>query len=944
VFGRFRVLPHRRELLADGQPVMLGGRAYDVLMMLIEAQGAIVSKDALMARVWPDRVVEENALEVQVSTVRGAFGADRGLIRTVSGRGYQFTGEIRTQAAADERVVPDEAPVEPRSAPSPTNLPERVSEFIGRDEELRELLSLVAFHRQVTLTGPGGIGKTRLALVVARELRAGFADGVWVCEFSPLADPSLVPATVAAAVGLELAAGEVSARRVAQALAGRRLLLVLDTCEHVIGAAAELAEAVLRAASEVHVLATSREPLRAEGEQIYPVPPLGMPADAGDDPWQYGAVQLFAARSRASGVHLSEERQVGLEIATVCRQLDGIPLAIELAAARASALGIAELAALLDDRFNLLTSGRRTGLPRHRTLRATLDWSFELLPETERMVLRRLAIFAGTFSLEAAGAVASSADIGPSAVMVGLSSLVAKSLVTVEIDGNGTRYRLLDTMRAYAFEKVDDSGERGWLARRHAEYYRDLFERAEGEWVTRPIAEWLRDPAQKIDNVRTALDWTFSPDGDASIGVALTAAAIPLWLHLSLLYECSTRVDQALSNLTAGAVQDPVREMKLYAALGASSLYSRGAIHELGVAWTKALGIAESLHDVEYQLRSLWGLWAFHLATGEWRVSLGIAERFCALAAHRPDPNERAIADRMIGFSQHYLGDQASARMHIERMLSNFIPAAGRSTYATRFQFDQRVAARAMLARILWLQGSPDQAMLTVESAVEDARTANAISMCYALALAACPIALWVADLMAAERYVRMLLDHSTRHALPTWETLGHCYQGVLLIRRGDIPGGIGLLRAGFDAAGERLFAMNYLMFASEMALGLGHAGHVTDGLVAVELAIERCEKNEEHWLIAELLRAKGELLLLQAPPGTAPTAEDHFRQGLIWARRQGAQAWELRAATSLAGLLRDYGRSEDAEALLQPIYDKFTEGFDAADLRKAREVLDAVR
>jgi len=944
VFGRFRVLPHRRELLADGQPVMLGGRAYDVLMMLIEAQGAIVSKDALMARVWPDRVVEENALEVQVSAVRGSFGADRGLIRTVSGRGYQFTGEIRTQAAADERVVAGEAPVELRSALSPTNLPERVSEFIGRDEELRELLSLVACRRQVTLTGPGGIGKTRLALVAARELQAGFADGVWVSEFSPLADPSLVPATVAAAVGLELAAGEVSARRVAQALAGRRLLLVLDTCEHVIGAAAELAEAVLRAATGVHVLATSREPLRAEGEQIYPVPPLGVPADAGDDPWQYGAVQLFAARSRASGVHLPEERQVGLQIATACRQLDGIPLAIELAAARASALGIAELAALLDERFNLLTSGRRTGLARHRTLRATLDWSFELLSETERMVLRRLAIFAGAFSLEAAGAVASSADIVPSAVMAGLSSLVAKSLVTVEIDGNGTRYRLLDTMRAYAFEKVDDSGERGWLARRHAEYYRDLFERAEGESATRPIAEWLGDPAQKIDNVRAALDWTFSPDGDASIGVALTAAAIPLWLHLSLLYECSTRVDQALSSFTVGAVQDPVREMKLYAALGASSLYSRGAIQDLGAAWTKALGIAESLHDVEYQLRSLWGLWAFHLATGEWRVTLGIAERFGALAAHRPDPNERAIADRMIGFSQHYLGDQASARMHIERMLSNFIPVAGRSDYAARFQFDQRVAARAMLARILWLQGSPDQAMLAVESTVEAARTANAISMCYALALAACPIALWVADLVAAERYVRMLLEYSTRHALPTWETLGHCYQGVLLIRRGDIPGGIGLLRAGFDEAGERLFAMNYLMFAGEMAVGLGHAGHVADGLAAVELAIERCEQNEERWLVAELLRAKGELLLLQAPRGTAPTAEDHFRHGLNWARQQGAQAWELRASTSLAGLLRDYGRSEDAKALLQPVYDKFTEGFDAADLKKAREVLDAVR
>ena len=218
-FGRFQVLPHRRELLADGQPLKLGGRAFDVLMTLIEAHGATVSKDALMAHDWPDRVVEENALQVQISALRAAFGPDRELIRTVSRRGYQFTGEIRIlPASEDARVDAGETVAQPRSALPPTNLPEPVSEFIGRDDEVREILSLVASHRLVTLTGPGGIGKTRLALAVARGLRPAFADGVWLAEFSPLADPGLVPAIVAAAVGLELAAGEVSARRVAQAL------------------------------------------------------------------------------------------------------------------------------------------------------------------------------------------------------------------------------------------------------------------------------------------------------------------------------------------------------------------------------------------------------------------------------------------------------------------------------------------------------------------------------------------------------------------------------------------------------------------------------------------------------------------------------------------------------------------------------------------------------
>src|SRR5216683_3036645 len=558
-FGRFRVLPHRRELLADGRPLELGGRGFDVLMALIEASGAVVSKDALMKRVWPDRIVEENSLQAQISALRRTFAADRDLIRTIAGRGYQFTGVIRTISAWPDAQATAGIP-QPTPMPSrpPTNLPEPVSELIGRDAELDEILDLSASHRLVTLTGAGGIGKTRLGFAAARRLLPKFADGVWAIDLAPLSDPELIPVAVAAALGLELASGMASPLSVANALGSKQLMLVLDNCEHVIDAAARMAESLLRANPAARVIATSRELLRVEGEWVYPVPPLAVPAEGssdGEDPLQYGAVRLFVERAHAAAPHLASDARVAAAIAGICRRLDGIPLAIELAAARAAALGVEGLAARLDDRFRLLTGGRRTALPRHQTLRATLDWSYELLPESERVILRRLAVLAGLFSLEAAGAVTAGPGVAPSEVADGVSRLVAKSLVAVEIDGAIARYRLLDTTRAYALEKLGDSGELEAIARHHAEYCRALFERAEAEWEveTRPTDEWLADYGPRTDNLRAALDWALSPGGDASIGVALTAAAVPLWMHFSLMEECRGRVERALVAIGAGA-------------------------------------------------------------------------------------------------------------------------------------------------------------------------------------------------------------------------------------------------------------------------------------------------------------------------------------------------------------------------------------------------------
>jgi predicted ATPase len=353
------------------------------------------------------------------------------------------------------------------------------------------------------------------------------------------------------------------------------------------------------------------------------------------------------------------------------------------------------------------------------------------------------------------------------------------------------------------------------------------------------------------------------------------------------------------------------------------------------------LRLRSRLDDAEYQLRSLWGLFIFHLSDGGYRVALTLAQRFETLAANRSDPNDRLIGDRLIGVSEHFLGDQPSARRHLEHMLAHYVPPA-RKPEIIRFLFEPRVTARAFLARVLWLQGFPDQAMRIAESSIEDARAANhGMSLCYALALAACPIAFWTGNLMAAESYVGTLLDHSTRHQLAHWRAFGRGYEGMLAIKRCDVASGLRLLRAGSDDLGKAHAVFRFSVFLSEMAEALGRTGQIVDGLVTIEEAIERFEHTEEHWVMSEFLRVKGELLRLRNAPGAAAAAEDLFRQALDWARRQGTLSWELRVATSLARLLRDQGRFADASALLQAVYGRFTEGFETADLKAAKALLD---
>jgi predicted ATPase/DNA-binding winged helix-turn-helix (wHTH) protein len=947
-FGRCQLFTNRRELFVDGVPVPLGNRAFDVLQMLVEAVGNLVTKDEILCRVWSGIVVEENTLQVQITRVRRALGKDRGLLKTVSRRGYRFVAEVTRAddegAGAAQAATTTETLAHERE--KRTNLPARTSPLLDRQAELAEVLRLVAAHRLVTLTGTGGIGKTRLALEVARHLQSELPDGVWLVELGPLTDPDLVWVTVATALRLTLPAGA-SLDDLAHLLGAKHLLIVLDNCEHVIEAAASAAECLVRCTPAARVLATSREPLRAEGEQVHRVPGLGVPAtgiEDSDEVLRHGAVQLFVARARAAEPQFSTDGRVTAAIVEVCRRLDGIPLAIEFAAARAATLGVENLAARLQDLFWLLTGGRRAALPRQQTLRATLDWSYELLPKAERAVLHRVAVLPGPFMLEAACAVAADGEIAASDVIDSISNLVSKSMIAATLSGALVRYRLLETTRAYALEKLTASDEFDPTARSHAQYYRAVFERAAAEWETHSTDDWLAAYAGRIDNVRAALDWAWSACGDAAIGVALTAAAVPLWTQLSLLDECRARVDRAITHLDRASSRGTRDEMQLWAARAWALSNSKSPVPEMVAAWTNALQMAEHLANTDYQLRALWGLWARHISRGDYPNALALADRFAKLAQGQSDPTDALVGERMRGTSLHYLGDQTGARDHLERMLAQYAPPVRRS-HIVRFQFNQQIAARLTLARTLWLQGLPDQALHLARSNVEDARTVDhGMSLAYALVVGACPVALWAGDLSAAERFVTLLLELSTRPGSQGWNDWGRCFEAAVAIRRGNGDSGLRLLRSALDALGARAIDPRYPTFVGEFAATLGMAGQLTQGFAAIEEALARSRRDSGHWCEPELLRIQGELRLLHAETGAPCAAQELFLQGLDCARRQGALSWELRCATSLSRLWRNEHRIQEARLVLAPILARFEEGFASADLVTAKALLDELQ
>lgn len=933
-FGPFSLFAAERLLKKADEPIPLGGRALAVLIALAEQAGEVVPHKELISKVWPGVTVEDATLRAQIAAVRRALGDGRDgarYVTNVSSMGYCFVAPVTRSGARQTAPVIGVPPAE-----RVQRLPPQAARMVGRDDTVRCVVEKLRALRFVSIVGPGGVGKTTVAISIAYTLIDSFHDAVFFIDLAALTDPQLVPTAVASALGLMVQSQDPLAGLVAF-IGNKKLLLVLDNCEHVIGVAAMLAERIVSEAPQARILATSREALRVENEHVHLLYSLDCPPeDAGltaVEALRYPAAQLFMERAAASGYSAALSDSDAPIVTRSCRRLDGIPLAIELAAGRVGSLGIRGTADLLDNRFSLLWQGRRTALPRHETLNAMLDWSYHLLSEREKLVLCRMSVFVGDFTLQAAGFVASDTEIDEADVIDAVASLVAKSLVST-IALNESTYRLLDTTRAYAAAKLAERGEADRIARRHAIFYARLLEH--DEIIQSLFGEHdLSGYASHIGNVRAALGWALSDHGDVAFGIELAAWAAPLFIGLSLLEECRVWCERALAALD-GASRGTRQEMILQEALAQSSMFTRGHTDRTRAEFERGFVLAEAFQDRARQLRLLAGLNLFLARRGDLRSVLPVAEQASIIAQAAKQPSGTVWAEWWEGIAHHYLGDQAAAQLHLERGMALAVELG--AVNANFFGFDQRVSALVGLARTLWLRGFSDRALRIAEKAIDEAANRGyPVPVCISL-LFASTLSLWTGDLPAASDLIERLIVHAGRYSLAPHRALGVALKGELAIEGDEPEAGLDLLRRALETLHAQQFNLLITDFIGALAQGLRKCGQFEEALLTINGAIARATNSGVEFYLSELLRIKSQIL---AARHDRESAMNCLSEAIAVARAQSALAWELRSTIALARMLSESGQRDQARHRLALVYDRFTEGFETADLKLARALLE---
>lgn len=932
-FGPFVLIPERQLLLNEGASVRIGGRALDLLTALVERPGELVGKRQLMARAWPEVVVDEGNLKVNMSALRRVLGDDAGAaqyIATVTGRGYRFVASVQTSGSPGP-MLPS-----PEAARRSHNLPTGTTRIFGRSDAIDTIQRELESARLVSIVGPGGIGKTTVAVSVAERAVGLLKDGVWLIDLALLRDPDLVPNAIATTIGVAAHSASVLVD-LCEYFRDREMLLVLDSCEHLIDAAAACAEQILATAAGVKILVTSREPLLVPGERVRRLSGLGTPPSTrqlnAEEALTYPAIQLFVDRAtdRLESFKLSDADAP--TVAEICRGLDGLALAIEFAATRVDAFGVSGLLKQLGNRFRLLV-GRRAGPERHRTLTATLDWSYGLLLDSEAAMLRAVCVFAGVFDIDAASAVS---NLAPTEAADTLAQLAAKSLLATDLDAESIAYRLSETTRTYCVERLQISGEAESVHRRHTEHVCAVLERAAREWPQRPALEWGDAYVRVLDDLRSALAWAGRDAANRSLLVRLTVAGTLLWNHFSLTEESRVHVSHAVEELDASGLAGTAAEMQLQLSLAGTTLFARGLTSLARSAMQRAFDIAVRIGDTDYHLRSLRMIGVYELFVGEHKAAIDTLETFASVAAAE-DPASLLEGEAHLSLAEIYVGRLQPPRQRLERLYERELPDFGDPRFV-RFLYDRNVDCGNVLSNVQWLTGSPDTAMRTAEATVKLALKINhGLSLGNALAVAACPVFFWSGRYQEASRYVTMLEEQVIRHGIVMWRPAALFYRAALACAQSDNPSGavddINRAVAEFRSI-NHMSRMPFIL--GVLAAALAKCGRLAEGATAIRAALDRAHAQGDRWCVPELLRIRASLL---ATEGQAEEAEGLLAESMSIAKEIGALSWRLRSANDLAQLWRTRSRARDAREMLLPVYSEFTEGFETQDLAVAHEIL----
>src|SRR6266481_3557017 len=934
-FGPFELNAAERSLKKANQVIPLGGRAYDILIALLEKAGEVVAKSELIAKAWPDVTVEEGSLRVHLSALRKALGDGQfgnKYIASIQGHGYSFIAPVTRLPADSDR----------RNASSGlSNLPPALGRMIGRDDVVLEIQSLLQTEqRLITILGAGGIGKTTVALSVGHGALADFSGAAFFVDLSTVNDKEHLIGAIASAVGLDSQLVDPK-EALLNFLRPRRALIILDSCEHLIEKTAEIADSILRSAPDVHMLATSRESLQVAGERVLRLSPLDCPPGqsglTASEVLAYPAAQLFVERISARGGDFLLSDDEAPIVAEICRKLDGIALSIELAAGRAANFGVRNTVAKLGSRLDLLKFGRRTANRRHQTLKATLDWSHDHLSEVERVVLRRVAIFIGPFTLEAALAVGVEGGIDQSEINGAVENLVNKSLIVAWPGYRGVLYRLLDTTRSYALEKLGLSGEHHSIAARHANFSIQLLESGRSNLFDLERAE---APAGALPdylvNIRAALEWSFGPDGSDNTFIRTAAAAAQLFLAMSLLVECRNWMERAIDRMAADC--DLRDQMEIHASLALSLMFTAGNSERVRDAFNTALTFAERRQDAYQQLRLLSGLSMYLHRTIDAAGSLEVALRAESVAKKTGNREDAALADSMLGAAYYMLADHVRAPKHLERALHN--SPASRRFNASQYLFDLRTTSLFNLTRSHWFAGNLDRAAGYAERTIEEAeRSDHPIALCRAYILTM-PFYFWIDDLGQVERKLSGLELTAEKYSLEPFRAVAVGLKGRHLIRVGQTTDGIRHLQDSLEKLRVLRYEMLVTDFVSELAVSLAKQNERVEALALIDGSIATQLRSKRPLHLPALFLAKG-IALVCGETRQSDLALECFKEAMMLAGQQSALSFELRAGLELAQLWIDRGQVRRAQDLIGPIYGRFTEGLATPDLVLARQILE---